>query len=237
MFDGNGNWTSDFSAQADRDNGIKILASRFDNIFIADIKESFENCLTKDGQIAPIGNFNMGGQKITNVGNGTNDNDAVNKIQIDNLSDNLQTQINTKANSSSVVNLTGTQTISGQKTFSKVAYGTASDVGNSIVTTVNKSKAANGYFRLGNGMIIQWGRYDHGSNSAGFKATITLPTPFSNTNYSFSLVGTRQNDDDMTAAVNVEGRAKATTYINFQCSRTSGTSAGIRYIDWLAIGY
>ena len=32
MFDGNGNWTSDFSAQADRDNGIKILASRFDNI-------------------------------------------------------------------------------------------------------------------------------------------------------------------------------------------------------------
>ena len=72
MFDGNGNWTSDFSAQADRDNGIKILASRFDNIFIADIKESFENCLTKDGQIAPIGAFNMGGQKVTNLDEGTN---------------------------------------------------------------------------------------------------------------------------------------------------------------------
>lgn len=84
MFDGNGNWTSDFSAQADRDNGIKILASRFDNIFIADIKESFENCLTKDGQIAPIGNFNMGGQKITNVGNGTNATDAVNVEQMNN---------------------------------------------------------------------------------------------------------------------------------------------------------
>ena len=82
MFDGNGNWTSDFSAQADRDNGIKILASRFDNIFIADIKESFENCLTKDGQIAPIGNFNMGGQKITNLNNGVNDNDAVNMSQL-----------------------------------------------------------------------------------------------------------------------------------------------------------
>lgn len=84
MFDGNGNWTSDFSAQADRDNGIKILASRFDNIFIADIKESFENCLTKDGQIAPIGNFNMGGQKITNLNNGVNDNDAVNMSQLNN---------------------------------------------------------------------------------------------------------------------------------------------------------
>lgn len=84
MFDGNGNWTSDFSAQADRDNGIKILASRFDNIFIADIKESFENCLTKDGQIAPIGNFNMGGQKITNLGTGTNDTDGVNLGQMSN---------------------------------------------------------------------------------------------------------------------------------------------------------
>lgn len=89
MFDGNGNWTSDFSAQADRDNGIKILASRFDNIFIADIKESFENCLTKDGQIAPIGNFNMGGQKITNLNNGVNDNDAVNISQLNNAVSNL----------------------------------------------------------------------------------------------------------------------------------------------------
>ena len=25
MFDGNGNWTSEFSAESDRDNGIKIL--------------------------------------------------------------------------------------------------------------------------------------------------------------------------------------------------------------------
>ena len=83
MFDGNGNWTSEFSAQSDRDNGIKILASRFDNIFIADLKESFENCLTKDGQIAPIGDFSMGGQKITNLGAAVNSNDAINKAQLD----------------------------------------------------------------------------------------------------------------------------------------------------------
>lgn len=82
MFDGNGNWTSEFNAESDRDNGIKILASRFDNIFIADLKESFENCLTKDGQIAPIGNFAMGGQKITNLGAGVNDTDGVNLGQM-----------------------------------------------------------------------------------------------------------------------------------------------------------
>ena len=90
MFDGNGNWTSDFSAQADRDNGIKILASRFDNIFIADIKESFENCLTKDGQIMPIGNFNMGGQRITNMADGVNSNDAVNISQLNGLANKFQ---------------------------------------------------------------------------------------------------------------------------------------------------
>jgi autotransporter adhesin len=90
MFDGNGNWTSDFSAQADRDNGIKILASRFDNIFIADIKESFENCLTKDGQIMPIGNFNMGGQRITNMADGVNSNDAVNMSQLNGLANKFQ---------------------------------------------------------------------------------------------------------------------------------------------------
>lgn len=83
MFDGNGNWTSDFSAESDRDNNIKILASRFDNIFIADLKESFENCLTKDGQIAPIGAFTMGGQKITNLANGENSGDAVNLGQME----------------------------------------------------------------------------------------------------------------------------------------------------------
>ena len=93
MFDGNGNWTSDFSAQADRDNGIKILASRFDNIFIADIKESFENCLTKDGQIMPVGNFNMGGQRITNMADGVNSNDAVNKTQLDTKIDSNKFQV------------------------------------------------------------------------------------------------------------------------------------------------
>lgn len=106
MFDGNGNWTSDFSAQADRDNGIKILASRFDNIFIADIKESFENCLTKDGQITPIGNFNMGGHRITNLDDGVNSTDAV-----------TYGQLQEKADDNAVVKLSGAQTIADVKTF------------------------------------------------------------------------------------------------------------------------
>lgn len=49
----------------------------------------------------------------------------------------------------------------------------ACDLINSIVTTVNKSKALNGYFKLGNGLIIQWG-YNKGASG-----TINYSVPFS----------------------------------------------------------
>lgn len=78
-FDGNGNWISDFSAVADRDAGIKILASRFDNIFINDIATSFENCLTKDGQVKTQTNLNANNYRVINVADPVNDKDAVNK--------------------------------------------------------------------------------------------------------------------------------------------------------------
>ena len=77
-FDGNGNWISNFSAVADRNADIKILASRFDNIFIADLATSFENCLTKDAQIKPEQNFDANNFRVIDVANPVADNDAVN---------------------------------------------------------------------------------------------------------------------------------------------------------------
>lgn len=88
-FDGNGNWISDFSAVADRDAGIKILASRFDNIFINDIATSFENCLTKDGQVKTQTNFNANNYRVINVADPVDDKDAVNKETLDNMLDTL----------------------------------------------------------------------------------------------------------------------------------------------------
>lgn len=261
---------------------------------------------TKTFSVSPI---------VPTAASGDSSTKAANTAFVTTADSNLQTQINTKANSSDVVNLTGTQTITGTKTFSgwggfttyikhnDVTYNTApssdksvaiaftdkngvamgvveswrypdnatctqlnaygangawvsqslgliaeangnawayapnSDYYDSIVTTRGIGKWDNGYVRLGNGITLQWGRYDNGVNSAGFKGTITLPTPFASTAYSFSLVGTRANDEDIVAAINCEGRWKSTTAIGFQCSRTSGSSAGIRYIDWVAIGY
>lgn len=56
------------------------------------------------------------------------------------------------------------------------ATAPASDIADSVVTTINKSKAANGYFQLGNGLIIQWGSF----STSG---TITLPKAFTSTDY------------------------------------------------------
>lgn len=104
-FDGNGNWTSNFNAEADRDANIKIEASRFDNILLADIAQSFENCLTKDTQVKPKQNFNANNYRIINVADPATGGDAVN----------LST-LNTK--DGTAVHKSGTETITGNKTIS-----------------------------------------------------------------------------------------------------------------------
>ncbi len=221
MFDGNGNWTSDFSAISDRDNDIKILASRFDGIFIADIKESFENCLTKDGQIAPIGAFNMGGQKITNLADGTNSGDAINKGQYD----------------STAVKLTGDQTIAGTKTFSSspvLPTPETSDNSTKGATTAfvksllssngglaTWSQNANGYYKFSNGLIVQWG---YASNSP-----VTFPTAFTSSssyNIGAQLAGSG-------AGANDYGQLNSLSATGFSWVMYSGSSR----LHWVAIGY
>jgi hypothetical protein len=99
----------------------------------------------------------------------------------------LRPQAQTNAN---VLSLCATRIVNGQIAYSAVdatvdssgnCYVIApnSDVNRSIVTTVNKSKAANGYFQLGNGLIIQWGK----STTTNSEAKITLPKAFTTTNY------------------------------------------------------
>lgn len=77
-FDGNGNWVSNYSAVAQRDADLPILASNFDNILLADLATSFENCLTKDGQVKVQQAFDANSYKVINVANPTNPQDAVN---------------------------------------------------------------------------------------------------------------------------------------------------------------
>lgn len=231
MFDGNGNWTSDFSAQADRDNGIKILASRFDNIFIADIKESFENCLTKDGQIAPIGAFNMGGQKITNLANGTNSGDAVNKSQLDTLSN-------------SAVKLTGAQTIADTKTFTSspiIPTPSSSDNSTKTATTAfvkdvlsssgnglaTYTKNASANIKFSNGFIIARGQFTRASTGTN---TITFSTPFSSNNYTIVLEGINNGTDWLYEESYVKTKS-STGFTTYTYHNNFST------VMWIAFGY
>lgn len=104
-FDGNGNWTSNFSAVADRDAGYKILASRFDGILLADIAQSFENCLTKDMQVKPQQAFNANNYRMINVADPVDTKDAVNLQTLD-------------EKDALCVHKAGTEEIIGDKTFS-----------------------------------------------------------------------------------------------------------------------
>lgn len=67
------------------------------------------------------------------------------------------------------VTLNSTQTISGQKTFSAVTYGKASDAANSLLTTVASLFETSGtlkrYLKLGNGWIIQVGEFTYDSGN------------------------------------------------------------------------
>ena len=95
-FDGNGNWTSNYNAEADRDANIKILASRFDNILLADLAQSFQNCLTKDTQVKPQQPFNANNYRVINVADPTSEKDAVNKQTMDStISSEIRSSIST----------------------------------------------------------------------------------------------------------------------------------------------
>lgn len=83
MFDKNGNWSSDFYPEQDRDNEVPITASKFQTLIQDNMKQSFENCLLRDGTGLPTDNLNLNRKKITNLSNGTSEFDAVNKGQLD----------------------------------------------------------------------------------------------------------------------------------------------------------
>lgn len=107
-------------------------------------------------------------------------------------------------------------------------YAPASDVVNSIVTTVAKSKSANGYYKLGNGLIIQWGRKSYVSPDP---QSVTFPTPFTSTNY--KVVGSYYYNGNITSGQDqISIASQTTTGFTFYMTDTADRS-----VNWIAIGY
>ena len=182
------------------------------------------------------------------------------------VSSDLQTQINAKAADNAVVKLTGDQTITGLKTFTSNVqiqsadgtqnpylmfhvpgvrytrlietssglevqdgggssldrlYAGASDVVNTVVTTVAKSKGNIGYFQLGNGLIINWGTLSSGK-------TITFSRAFTNAD-SYALVfNNNATTDGYGRGDKIESKSSTSATVNGLCENP---------IRWLAIGY
>lgn len=102
---------------------------------------------------------------------------------------------------------------------------------NSIVTTVAKSKAANGYYKLGNGLIIQWGSVNDVPNNS-YK-TVTLPTSFTSNNYRVATTTFWTNKYNNHAAV----YDITTTNFKMYNYRSAGTDTQNINVLWIAIGY
>lgn len=110
------------------------------------------------------------------------------------------------------------------------ATAPASDVNGSIVTTVNKNKASNGYFKLGNGLIVQWGTTSSSVGNTNY--TINFPTAFSTaSNWAFcgSTVG-QQNEDSICI------QSKSSTNIVIQ-NRSYNAGSVNKPVCWIAVGY
>lgn len=105
------------------------------------------------------------------------------------------------------------------------AYGIApaSDVNGSIVTTVTKTKAAAGGFKLGNGLIINWGTTSSGGSD---KKTVTFKIPFASTNY-FAICN----------AIRTGSTGSGWGYLSNKTKTTVDLVAGSDSTVWLAIGY
>ena len=91
-YDLQGNFSRVHNWEQDRLNDIEIVSDRHDEED-DNFAEGLNECLLRDGRAALIGNLNAGGLQIKNLGNASEDGDAVNKGQFDTLSTNLQQQV------------------------------------------------------------------------------------------------------------------------------------------------
>ena len=77
-FNGSGVFNRLYNWVTDRNDGVPITASRMDGE-LDGMATGLSTCLTKDGQTTPTANIPLGGFKITNLGDATNDTDALNR--------------------------------------------------------------------------------------------------------------------------------------------------------------
>ena len=100
---------------------------------------------------------------------------------------------------------------------------------NSILTT-GITKAANGFVKLCNGLIIQWGEIP--AESASTSGSVTLPTPFTTTNYTVCI-----NSNGGENGYIARATTRTTTSFNYVRDVWASTYNPTITKSWIAIGY
>ena len=106
-FNGTGTFLKIYNWEVDRDNKVPIKASRF-NEEINEIATGLSNCITKDGQTVITANISLNGNKLTNVGSGT---DRTNTINVSQVQDNQFKYLGTTGGGADVYTLAPSPTI------------------------------------------------------------------------------------------------------------------------------
>ena len=99
--------------------------------------------------------------------------------------------------------------------YSSTAWG-------SVTAMVAQSLSGNGYVKFNHGLIIQWGY----SNQYGSSKTVTLPTPFTSTNYAVTI---SRYAAEWTEGVIMQTNNYTQTSFNFTANDPG--------VHWIAIGY
>ncbi len=125
------------------------------------------------------------------------------------------------------VNLTGDQTIAGNKTFTGTLNTDNLLVSDQEVETVVSSGLESGYIKYKSGLIIQWGVTQ--STTATGALTVVLPIAFSNFNYGLS-VGVIYGGTNWSSEIYVH-RQYETHFLYYKYANSNVP------MTWIAIGY
>lgn len=96
-----------------------------------------------------------------------------------------------------------------------------------------KSLSQNGYYKLPDGLMIQWGY----SSSSGRNKTIYLPASFYDTNYSVIITMRRGTDDTTNLTGDVWTQLKS-SFLMFGLYHSTDTNNGAYWagFNWFAVG-
>jgi hypothetical protein len=145
-YDSQGVFTRVMNWQEDAANSVPIVASRHDDED-DNFAQGFNEVLCRDGRAPMTGALKMGSFKITGLANGTTNNDAVNKSQLDAQNTSLTTAISTAiTNCKNALFPVGSlySTIGNTNPNTILGFGTWALLTSSIITEIESTAPVKG---------------------------------------------------------------------------------------------